>query len=116
MFKTLREKICSRALTRCPRDLKFVPRPPTTEGFVQAPKHNLPKSKRKPSQVVMANLKTYQFQRNYFHGKINRQGPVRQLIILDLLENGVDDVRGRIPGGQQQATSEKLRVPSVQTR
>ena len=74
-FKTLRKKICSRALTRCPRDIKFVPGPPTTEGFVQATKHNnLSKSKRKQSQVVVANLKTNQFGRNYFQGKINRQG------------------------------------------
>ena len=73
MFKTLREKICSCALTICPRDLKFVPRPSTTEGFVEATKHNLPKSKCKQSQFVMAKLKTNQFRRNYFQMKINQQ-------------------------------------------
>ena len=69
-------------------DLKFVPRPPTTEGFVQATKHNLPKSKRKQSQFVMANLKTSQFRRNYFQGKINRQESATAHC-TSLLENGL---------------------------
>ena len=106
MFKTLHEKIYSHALTRCQRDLKFVPRPPITEGFIQATKHNLPKSKRKQSQFVMVNLKTNQFRRNYFLGKINQQESATAHYTRF---TGKRFVTGRIQRGQQQATSEKLR-------
>ena len=63
----------------------------------------------------MANLNPDEFGRDYFRGKCIGKD-LRQLIILDLLENGADDVTGRIPKGQQQATSEKLRVSSDTVR
>ena len=47
--------------------------------------------------------------RNYIQGRA-AHGDLRQLIVLDLLQNNADPITGQIPRGQQERTARKYRV------
>ena len=61
-------------------------------------------------QTIMAGqLKFNKAGRKYIQGRA-ADGDIRQLIVLNLLQNNADPITGQIPRGQQERTASKYRV------